>query len=126
MNENLKKLMDFIVPASVVVSLFFPIGGLIYYFFSVENRIVRLENQVQLLSVTSPRPQVEVPKSSIGLPPMAAAESEVNPVLKTCLDLVKRVAELRTSTVSSGATYLEDYIRDYGCKEIMAKAAVSK
>lgn len=117
MFENLKKLWAMIVPASVLVSLVFPIAGLIWYFFSVESRISKLENQVQLMA-TAPLKW----DSTASGEPHAAPQTQINPVLQVCLDLVKKLGEQgRTDSV-----YIQQYISDYGCKEIMAIRARSR
>ena len=107
-----------------VVSALMAVGGFAWALYSVgghftrlEGRIETLENRVRLI-VTAPA----IVKPS---EPSAAGPSDVrpmqmeNPLISTCVDLIKRAAALREKGDINNALSLEGYLREYACSDAL-------
>jgi hypothetical protein len=91
-------------------------------YFRIEGRLEKVENQLSLIA-SAPA----IVQTGNGGNPSQSNDVEpykpiANPLIATCLDLVKRAATAR-ETNASITIYLalEGYIRDYGCQDLMKR-----
>jgi hypothetical protein len=105
-------------------------AGLAIYFSDFRTRLDKLEGQVQLIAAA---PAVIRKESQGGkfyddpTPEKGGnlytkelyTEPFANPLIATCIDLMKRTATAKEKSQWSGETALESLMKDYGCKDLM-------
>lgn len=118
---------DFINKLSAVLGIVGGIAivfGVAYYFYNLDGRITTLDNQVRLLTAAPAITRSATPPSDPGYTSYPdtkggysgdTIETVQNPLIATCVELIKRASSARESNNSAAALSLEGYMRDYGC-----------
>ena len=95
----------------------------------LETRIDRLEGQMRVLAVPSGAPPIELPPLPTTKESKPATSSErpisqpgQSALMATCVDLIGRVATLRSQSYWSNAIAIESMAKELGCYELLKSA----
>jgi hypothetical protein len=126
------KFWDVINKAGAILSILGGLAvifGVAYYFYNLDARLNALDNQVRLLNtapaITRPAtPPTSDPgytsyRDTKSLYSGDTVETVPNPLITTCVELIKRAASARESNNGAAAISLEGYMRDYGCADAL-------
>jgi hypothetical protein len=102
-------------------------AGLAIYFTDFKTRLEKLESQVQLIAVAPTVVRIDQPGTTNRPPEKGGtlntlepyAEPFANPLIATCVDLMKRTATAKEKNQFTAEVSLDSLLRDYGCKDLM-------
>jgi hypothetical protein len=115
-----KRFWSMMVSASMLVSLFFPIAGLIWYFFSLEGRISTLELRIKVLDEAQKAQPVSAPTADTS--PPHAAPSNDSPIVRRCNLLYDKRSTAIDKGESVARQLVEDDIKSLNCPEALKTA----
>lgn len=123
------------LPIGAVVGLSWALYSAASHFAKLDARLETVENQVKLLAVAptisrqggnawtyegsteqSGKPQKGATDDVYG-----SANSVPNPLIATCIDLIKRTATAKESRNYGAESSLDNLLRDYGCPDLLKR-----
>jgi hypothetical protein len=86
-----------------------------------EGRVATVEDQLKLLSAAPviTRQAGNLYTKEAGSVTYADDVPIANPLIATCIDLVKRTATAKEKSQYSAETSLDNLLKDYGCRDLM-------
>jgi hypothetical protein len=98
----------------MLVSLFFPIAGLIWYFFSLEGRISTLEDRVKVL-IAAPSSLKDDSKSKKEESGGITIDTASSPLIETCKELYAKVEKAIEANEINARITLNGYMSELDC-----------
>lgn len=121
----MKNFIIFIGWFSGLVTLVTTVVSLVWFFFSLNNRIETLESQVQAIYQSAPNGMQSITKENNGkkiIPGNSVNSPQLNNLIETCGTLALRTATAyENGTPSSVAHPLEQMMEKLGCDKLLKK-----